>query len=175
MTHEVLTLVCSPPEIFCSCDFALWFLPSLTLEHLLSAQARLDHCKVAMETLEKQLEEEKQKVQTAESQRGAGTGNETEHNTRTVRLVSEGRRVSVVTRKLSGGGETADGDDSLKIFASCRNIFSTASKCSVSLTLTKHSHLRATRSSFFMSFSRLLTLFQMFQMFKLRESLYLLF
>lgn len=37
-------------------------------------QARLDQCKVTMGTLEKQLEEEKQRVQTAESQRGAGTG-----------------------------------------------------------------------------------------------------
>ncbi|XP_071322123.1 unconventional myosin-XVIIIb-like isoform X2 [Trachinotus anak] len=39
-------------------------------------QARLDQCKVAMETLEKQLEEEKQKAQMAESQRGAGTESE---------------------------------------------------------------------------------------------------
>ncbi|XP_040013893.1 unconventional myosin-XVIIIb-like [Xiphias gladius] len=39
-------------------------------------QARLDQCKVTMETLEKQLEEEKQKAQTAESQRGAGTESE---------------------------------------------------------------------------------------------------
>ncbi|XP_062291208.1 unconventional myosin-XVIIIb [Scomber scombrus] len=39
-------------------------------------QARLDQCKVAMETLEKQLEEEKQKVQIAESQRGAATESE---------------------------------------------------------------------------------------------------
>ncbi|GLD56815.1 unconventional myosin-XVIIIb isoform X2, partial [Lates japonicus] len=38
--------------------------------------ARLDQCKVAMETLEKQLEEEKQKAQTTESQRGAGTESE---------------------------------------------------------------------------------------------------
>lgn len=37
-------------------------------------QARLDQCKVTMGTLEKQLEEEKQRVQAAESQRGAGTG-----------------------------------------------------------------------------------------------------
>ncbi|KAG7231677.1 hypothetical protein INR49_010746 [Caranx melampygus] len=37
-------------------------------------QARLDQCKVAMETLEKQLEEEKQKAQTAQSQRGGGGG-----------------------------------------------------------------------------------------------------
>uniref|UniRef100_A0A3Q1H286 Myosin XVIIIB n=1 Tax=Acanthochromis polyacanthus TaxID=80966 RepID=A0A3Q1H286_9TELE len=36
-------------------------------------QARLDQCKVTMETLEKQLEEEKQKAQVAESQRGTGT------------------------------------------------------------------------------------------------------
>uniref|UniRef100_H3D7U1 Myosin motor domain-containing protein n=1 Tax=Tetraodon nigroviridis TaxID=99883 RepID=H3D7U1_TETNG len=36
-------------------------------------QARLDQCKVTMGTLEKQLEEEKQRVQAAESQRGAGT------------------------------------------------------------------------------------------------------
>lgn len=35
----------------------------------------MDQCKVTMGTLEKQLEEEKQRVQTAESQRGAGTGN----------------------------------------------------------------------------------------------------
>ncbi|XP_027137584.1 unconventional myosin-XVIIIb isoform X1 [Larimichthys crocea] len=39
-------------------------------------QARLDQCKVAMETLEKQLEEEKQKVQIAESQRGPATDSE---------------------------------------------------------------------------------------------------
>lgn len=39
-------------------------------------QARLDQCKVTMGTLEKQLEEEKQRVQTAESQRGAGTDSE---------------------------------------------------------------------------------------------------
>ncbi|XP_038590165.1 unconventional myosin-XVIIIb-like isoform X2 [Micropterus salmoides] len=39
-------------------------------------QARLDQCKVTMETLEKQLEEEKQKAQMAESQRGAGTDSE---------------------------------------------------------------------------------------------------
>uniref|UniRef100_A0A3B4WTY5 Unconventional myosin-XVIIIb-like n=1 Tax=Seriola lalandi dorsalis TaxID=1841481 RepID=A0A3B4WTY5_SERLL len=39
-------------------------------------QARLDQCKVAMETLEKQLEEEKQKAQMAQSQRGAGTESE---------------------------------------------------------------------------------------------------
>ncbi|XP_076614858.1 unconventional myosin-XVIIIb [Chaetodon auriga] len=39
-------------------------------------QARLDQCRVAMETLEKQLEEEKVKVQTAESQRGAGADGE---------------------------------------------------------------------------------------------------
>ncbi|XP_061590031.1 unconventional myosin-XVIIIb-like isoform X2 [Cololabis saira] len=39
-------------------------------------QARLDQCKVTMETLEKQLEEEKQKVKVAESQRGGGTENE---------------------------------------------------------------------------------------------------
>lgn len=41
---------------------------------VLPPQARLDQCKVTMGTLEKQLEEEKQRVQTAESQRGAGTG-----------------------------------------------------------------------------------------------------
>lgn len=34
----------------------------------------MDQCKVTMGTLEKQLEEEKQRVQAAESQRGAGTG-----------------------------------------------------------------------------------------------------
>ncbi|XP_041815696.1 unconventional myosin-XVIIIb-like isoform X2 [Chelmon rostratus] len=39
-------------------------------------QARLDQCRVTMETLEKQLEEEKLKVQTAESQRGGGTDSE---------------------------------------------------------------------------------------------------
>eukprot|EP00066_Takifugu_rubripes_P013892 XP_011603158.1 PREDICTED: unconventional myosin-XVIIIb [Takifugu rubripes] len=39
-------------------------------------QARLDQCKVTMGTLEKQLEEEKQRVQAAESQRGAGTDGE---------------------------------------------------------------------------------------------------
>nr|XP_046231592.1 unconventional myosin-XVIIIb-like isoform X2 [Scatophagus argus] len=39
-------------------------------------QARVDQCRVAMVTLEKQLEEEKLRVQTAESQRGAGTGSE---------------------------------------------------------------------------------------------------
>ncbi|KAM9338480.1 unconventional myosin-XVIIIb isoform 2-T2 [Symphorus nematophorus] len=39
-------------------------------------QARLDQCKVAMETLEKQLEEEKQKVQSTENQKGAGTDSE---------------------------------------------------------------------------------------------------
>ncbi|TMS08654.1 Unconventional myosin-XVIIIb [Larimichthys crocea] len=39
-------------------------------------KARLDQCKVAMETLEKQLEEEKQKVQIAESQRGPATDSE---------------------------------------------------------------------------------------------------
>ncbi|XP_034566021.1 unconventional myosin-XVIIIb [Notolabrus celidotus] len=39
-------------------------------------QARLDQCKVSMETLEKQLEEEKQKVQIAESQKGAWTDGE---------------------------------------------------------------------------------------------------
>ncbi|XP_059213270.1 unconventional myosin-XVIIIb-like [Centropristis striata] len=39
-------------------------------------QARLDQCKVSMETLEKQLEEEKQKAQIAESQRGAATDSE---------------------------------------------------------------------------------------------------
>lgn len=39
-------------------------------------QARLDQCKVTMETLEKQLEEEKQKAQIAESHRGAGTESE---------------------------------------------------------------------------------------------------
>ncbi|KAK2818617.1 hypothetical protein Q5P01_024178 [Channa striata] len=39
-------------------------------------QARLDQCKVAMETLEKQLEEEKHKTKLAESQRGAGTESE---------------------------------------------------------------------------------------------------
>ncbi|KAK6316196.1 hypothetical protein J4Q44_G00137200 [Coregonus suidteri] len=37
-------------------------------------QARLDQCKVTIETLEKQLEEEKQKVQSKESQAGTGTG-----------------------------------------------------------------------------------------------------
>lgn len=37
-------------------------------------QARLDQSKVTMGTLEKQLEEGKQRVQAAESQRGAGTG-----------------------------------------------------------------------------------------------------
>uniref|UniRef100_A0A8D3A9Y7 Myosin motor domain-containing protein n=1 Tax=Scophthalmus maximus TaxID=52904 RepID=A0A8D3A9Y7_SCOMX len=39
-------------------------------------QARVDQCKVAMETLEKQLEEEKQKAQMAESQRAAATESE---------------------------------------------------------------------------------------------------
>ncbi|XP_031143663.1 unconventional myosin-XVIIIb isoform X1 [Sander lucioperca] len=39
-------------------------------------QARLDQCKVAMETLEKQLEEEKHKAQMAEGQRGAATESE---------------------------------------------------------------------------------------------------
>ncbi|XP_069369358.1 unconventional myosin-XVIIIb isoform X2 [Paralichthys olivaceus] len=39
-------------------------------------QARVDQCKVTMETLEKQLEEEKQKVQIAESHRGARTDSE---------------------------------------------------------------------------------------------------
>ncbi|TNM92062.1 hypothetical protein fugu_019074 [Takifugu bimaculatus] len=39
-------------------------------------KARLDQCKVTMGTLEKQLEEEKQRVQAAESQRGAGTDGE---------------------------------------------------------------------------------------------------
>ncbi|XP_026212504.1 unconventional myosin-XVIIIb isoform X2 [Anabas testudineus] len=39
-------------------------------------QARLDQCKVTMETLEKQLEEEKHKARLAESQRGAGTESE---------------------------------------------------------------------------------------------------
>ncbi|KAM6902590.1 unconventional myosin-XVIIIb isoform 1-T2 [Xenentodon cancila] len=39
-------------------------------------QTRLDQCKVTMETLEKQLEEEKQKVKVAESQRGGATENE---------------------------------------------------------------------------------------------------
>ncbi|KAM7392340.1 hypothetical protein PAMA_007450 [Pampus argenteus] len=39
-------------------------------------QARLDQCKVNMETLEKQLEEEKQKVQLSESQRVAATESE---------------------------------------------------------------------------------------------------
>lgn len=39
-------------------------------------QARLDQCKVSMETVEKQLEEEKQKVQMTESQRGAWTDSE---------------------------------------------------------------------------------------------------
>uniref|UniRef100_A0A3Q4GG27 Unconventional myosin-XVIIIb-like n=1 Tax=Neolamprologus brichardi TaxID=32507 RepID=A0A3Q4GG27_NEOBR len=39
-------------------------------------QARLDQCKVTMETLEKQLEEEKQKAQAKESQRGAVTETE---------------------------------------------------------------------------------------------------
>ncbi|XP_032426317.1 unconventional myosin-XVIIIb isoform X3 [Xiphophorus hellerii] len=38
--------------------------------------ARLDQCKVTMETLEKQLEEEKQKAQVAASQRGAATEGE---------------------------------------------------------------------------------------------------
>lgn len=41
---------------------------------LLCHQARLDQCKVTVGSLEKQLEEEKLKVQAAESQRGAGTG-----------------------------------------------------------------------------------------------------
>ncbi|KAM4527204.1 unconventional myosin-XVIIIb isoform 2-T2 [Odontesthes bonariensis] len=39
-------------------------------------QARLEQCKVTMETLEKQLEEEMLKAQVAESQRGAATGSE---------------------------------------------------------------------------------------------------
>ncbi|CAJ1069974.1 unconventional myosin-XVIIIb [Xyrichtys novacula] len=39
-------------------------------------QARLDQCKVSTETLEKQLEEEKQRVQILEGQRGAGTDSE---------------------------------------------------------------------------------------------------
>ncbi|KAM9841620.1 unconventional myosin-XVIIIb [Aulostomus maculatus] len=39
-------------------------------------QARLDQCKVAMETLEKQLEEEKLRAQTAASHRAAGTDSE---------------------------------------------------------------------------------------------------
>ncbi|XP_047425911.1 unconventional myosin-XVIIIb-like isoform X2 [Mugil cephalus] len=39
-------------------------------------QARLDQCKVTMETLEKQLEEEKQRAQLVESQRGVGTDSE---------------------------------------------------------------------------------------------------
>ncbi|XP_034752906.1 unconventional myosin-XVIIIb-like [Etheostoma cragini] len=39
-------------------------------------QARLDQCKVTMETLEKQLEEEKHKAQVAEGQRGAATESE---------------------------------------------------------------------------------------------------
>uniref|UniRef100_A0A3Q0RQE1 Myosin motor domain-containing protein n=1 Tax=Amphilophus citrinellus TaxID=61819 RepID=A0A3Q0RQE1_AMPCI len=39
-------------------------------------QARLDQCKVTMETLEKQLEEEKQKAQAVEGQRGAVTESE---------------------------------------------------------------------------------------------------
>ncbi|XP_030292095.1 unconventional myosin-XVIIIb isoform X3 [Sparus aurata] len=39
-------------------------------------QARLDQCKVTMEALEKQLEEEKQKVLNTESQRGAATDSE---------------------------------------------------------------------------------------------------
>ncbi|XP_062339963.1 unconventional myosin-XVIIIb-like isoform X1 [Osmerus eperlanus] len=39
-------------------------------------QARLDQCKVTVETLEKQVEEEKQKVQSRGSQAGAGTGGE---------------------------------------------------------------------------------------------------
>ncbi|XP_028456905.1 unconventional myosin-XVIIIb isoform X1 [Perca flavescens] len=39
-------------------------------------QARLDQCKVAMETLEKQLEEEKHKAQMAEGHRGAATESE---------------------------------------------------------------------------------------------------
>ncbi|XP_058473212.1 unconventional myosin-XVIIIb-like [Solea solea] len=41
-------------------------------------QARLDQCKVTMETLEKQLEEEKQRAKTAESHRAAGTGKDSE-------------------------------------------------------------------------------------------------
>lgn len=43
-------------------------------------QARLDQCKVTMGTLEKQLEEERQRVQAAESQRGAGTGKHQRHH-----------------------------------------------------------------------------------------------
>uniref|UniRef100_A0A8C6MID4 Myosin motor domain-containing protein n=1 Tax=Nothobranchius furzeri TaxID=105023 RepID=A0A8C6MID4_NOTFU len=39
-------------------------------------QVRLDQCKVTIETLEKQLEEEKQKAQVAASQRGAATESE---------------------------------------------------------------------------------------------------
>ncbi|XP_074546417.1 unconventional myosin-XVIIIb [Halichoeres trimaculatus] len=39
-------------------------------------QARLDQCKVSVEALEKQLEEEKQKAQIAESQKGAWTDSE---------------------------------------------------------------------------------------------------
>ncbi|XP_061732171.1 LOW QUALITY PROTEIN: unconventional myosin-XVIIIb-like [Nerophis ophidion] len=39
-------------------------------------QARLDQCKVAMETLEKQLEEERRKYRNLESQRAAGTESE---------------------------------------------------------------------------------------------------
>ncbi|XP_067339392.1 unconventional myosin-XVIIIb-like isoform X1 [Channa argus] len=39
-------------------------------------QARLDQCKVTMETLEKQLKEEKHKAELTESQRGAGTEGE---------------------------------------------------------------------------------------------------
>ncbi|KAF7650042.1 hypothetical protein LDENG_00131310 [Lucifuga dentata] len=39
-------------------------------------QAHLDQCRVAMETLEKQLEEERQKVQIKESQRGEGSESE---------------------------------------------------------------------------------------------------
>ncbi|XP_033502527.2 unconventional myosin-XVIIIb [Epinephelus lanceolatus] len=39
-------------------------------------QARLDQCKVTMETLEKQLEEEKQKAKITESQRGTATESE---------------------------------------------------------------------------------------------------
>lgn len=37
-------------------------------------KTRLDQCKVTMGTLEKKLEEEKQRVKAAESQRGTGTG-----------------------------------------------------------------------------------------------------
>lgn len=52
----------------------------LIAERLSFHQARLDQCKVTMGTLEKQLEEEKQRVQAAESHRGAGTGTHQTHN-----------------------------------------------------------------------------------------------